>query len=262
MFLKVLECPDLLFEIIIHCNYPTIKELCLANRKISQLCKTNISIKDCIRQKKKEYIKFMTDELIESQSVSDYMNQMRVYNRMFAAFCVSIKKGDIEIVSELIRRGVDPCDNADCAMVVACSAGSLKMVQFLQSKGVDLHNPRRLGEAIATASKYGYFDIFKYILQHTSLEQNINIMYSCLDQAGRHDHDEIANYILQHHHHQFASNWWLIDACKFGKFGIVKSILHYPDVKSSYDPMQACNLAIEWGHLDIAQYILQHQLVN
>lgn len=97
-----LNCSDLLFEIIIHCDYLTIKELCLAGRKISELCKTNIQISNRIQQKKTEYIKNKTDQFIKSKVACKYMAKMHTRNNMYGAFYFSVKTGDISVINELI----------------------------------------------------------------------------------------------------------------------------------------------------------------
>ncbi len=78
---------DLIEDILIHVDYPTITKICATNRRVAQLCQTNPIIKDIIFRKQWE--------LIQNYSQRKLL-------------IIASRNGFTDIVDKLLIQGYDP----------------------------------------------------------------------------------------------------------------------------------------------------------
>ena len=194
------ENRSVLFETLRQLDYDQICKICGINREINEYCQDNLQIKLLLISKR-------TDKLIV-----EHGNE---YNTLIYAS----QKGDLDIVNELLERGVDPnanipnnlsdplivhrnmyqtCEhpdyNGDHALIEASRNGRLNIVNFMLERGVDPSIYNNL--AIILASLNGHLDIINRLCEDQRVDssdlQNIAVIFA----SSKSDVDPIYNTII------------------------------------------------------------------
>ena len=249
--------PNYLFELISQSEYPEIRQLCLANRQTFQICTSNSLIRNIINRKR---IKYKTDLFLDRlhSDFSNYTNE-ELLNR---GIIDASDMGDVEIVDELIKRGVDPTASNNYAIRLASSGGHLAVVnRLLQDPRVDPTADDNL--AIRFASSGGHLAVVNRLLQDPRVDptadDNLAIQW-----ASSNGHLAVVNRLLQHPDVDptAGNNAAIRLASSNGHLAVVNRLLQHPDVDPTAGNNVAIRLASFTGHVAVVNRLLQDPRVR
>lgn len=210
-----------------------------------------------------------------------WKNDISYYN---AGLCAAAYLGDIELIEKFLKLGAT---DHNSALVSAAEAGNLSMVEMIIKLGATGYNHALEGscannhikivkflldkgavdqndQCLYYASKYGYFDIVKLLIDHLHINYTKNSFISALKSAAVSNHIDIVKYFIFYVASDINMNIDSINVLQpasiHGHFDLVKFIcqdtgLDYSNINIK-DEIKIC---IEWsitnGHLDIFKYL-------
>ena len=168
---------DIIYETITHLEYRDILNFCESDDRINNLCRNDPQISQLILDR---YV----DNFIES--FSD-INQ---------AFFDAIKFNKLDIVDNLILRGVDPSIENNVAIKWASEKGHFDIVdRLLRDERVDPSDQNNF--AIITASHKGHLNVINRLLENPRVDPADQNNYAIM-LASKEGHLDIVDRLLQY----------------------------------------------------------------
>ena len=162
-----------LYEVMKFISYPDLIKIRYLDRDIYYFCKSNRLVQAL-------FIKGETDKFIRDNN-----------NDLFYAFIASCDQARLEIVDELIKRGVNPSNNSDQVLHNLSRNGKLRIIErLLQDERVDPSCNDNL--PIRLASFYGKLDIVDRLLKDPRVDPVDSIQL-----ASNNKHYAVVQRLLQ-----------------------------------------------------------------
>ena len=194
-----------LYETMRYLDYDEILQLCNTNRQTRSFCQNS----------------FLVNRLLISRKTDQYINN---YGTPLQALIAASAQGNLNIVNELLRRGVNPTDNY-LVFLGAIDKRRLNVVKRLLDAGVDpsiqnnyainraasegdlnlvsllLNHPKvdpgaKSNQAIINASMRGFTHIVRQLLSHSKVDPSVRDN-EAIRLANRNGHDDIVALLLK-----------------------------------------------------------------
>lgn len=237
--MELFENHDLLFEFLIKVDYPTLIKICSSNKKINKYCKEQNTP---ILQKR-------------------FDNFLR-YKSTINALIDASKLGDLPIVDQLMKQGINPAIFNNSALVYAIRNGHTYIVRRIL-----LDSRVRLDyEMVYEAVCLKFIPIIYLLLADSRIEPYIDFL---LNLSISNKLSEVIDYILIHHQNlkfwadQFRNSIILsIQEKNRDLFDLLLSKQKFNEIKS-IDSFNAIVLeALKGGDIDTIKYILTKLLAT
>ena len=240
--LTALKQIDLLYEYFLRLDYPSIRNFCIADVELSSLCQSNSRLTRLIEQKRLEY---KTDSLLK-----------RWWGSPEHAFHEAIKQGDVGIVDELIKRGMDPSKGLKLTYLElsflewASYYGQLSVVnRLLEDERV---NPASNSKgAIGWASNNGHLNVVNRLLQDPRTDPT----YGAIQAASGKGYLDIVDRLLQDP--RVDPKHSIIEAIDAGRVIIINRLLQDQRVDPTYGDNYAIELASKEDKRGVVRRLLQ-----
>ena len=194
-----------LYESMRYLEYDEILKLCNTNHQTRSYCENNLLVNRLLISRK-------TDQYIE------------IYGSPLQALIAASTQGNLNIVNELIRRGVDPKDN-DKVLFGALNKRRLNVIKRLLEVGVD--PSVRHNWAIISAASKGDLTLVSLLLNQRRVDPSDK------------------------------SNQAIINASQGGHTHVVSKLLSHPKVDPSARDNEAIRLANRNKHYDVVALLLK-----
>ena len=223
---------NLVTHILEYLPYRDIAKLSYINRKFNLLCLNEPLIKTLIVTKR-------TDHLLQKHSQSHL------------ALEDACSYGDLEVVNELINRGVDPSLNENNALKISIEYNRITSIKrLLIDPRVD---PSFESWALNLAIEHNRSDIVQILLRDIRICEQIRES-ELLIQACRRGNTELCRLLVEHVNPARRDNQSIISVAFQGHVEIVDLLLKQKEV----DPTARDNGAIAWVNVEIERGSEKH----
>lgn len=229
---------NIVTHILSYLRYCDIKKLGVINREFCLLCRNEPLIQKFI----------VTQKLAVTQRTN---RLLETYESSFEQAC---RQGDLDVINELIYRGVNPSLDNNNALRVAIEAGQIEVAELLLiDPRVDLSNCEG---ALDLAIENKHLTIVKRLLQEVKITSQIKNSELLIHACRRGDY-ELCRLLSEHVDASRRDNQALISASFQGHIEIVDLLLNYKEV----NPAARDNGAIAWVNRLIEEGSDKHKII-
>ncbi|AEQ32963.1 ankyrin repeat protein [Megavirus chiliensis] len=177
---------------------------------------------------------------------------------MLTALIISSKKGNIEAVNELIKKGVNIKAKNNTALIEASKHGHIEIVKLLINNGANVKAQNH--QAIQLACEYNHMEIVKFLVDQGSfLTANNN---KSIQLASKRGNLEIVKYLIENGANVYSNNQMPIQlATEKGRLETVKYIFNIykhenKNISDTIIDKKLLILAIKSGCFELVEYLL------
>ncbi len=172
--------PNILYELLLHNEYPAIRKICSSDQKNLFYCLNDPLIKELINQKR---IIYKTDIFLQQLAYrNDPIINVVILN-------------DVEMLDELLKRGYDPTNEDNYPIRLASEQGYLNIVNLLlQDPRVDPSASDNY--ALQFASANGHLGVINRLLEDSRVDPSASDN-NAIQSASLNGHLSVVNRLLQ-----------------------------------------------------------------
>jgi len=159
---------------------------------------------------------------------------------------IAIKKGDLEKVKSLIKKGDD---EIDAVFAAAAEEGKLEIVKYLFEQGVDIHKWNEY--ALKWSAYNGHLEVAKFLVEHGADKSNCRVLSDVIIQG----HLDIAKYLIEAN--GYISPWLVEHASRLGRLELVKYLVGKGANVQATDAGAPLTAAARFGHIEVVKCLVE-----